>query len=429
MRFIPGLVLGLAFTTSAFSEDFKLQEITSPHGITFSFYQSDVQNTVAVSLAFKGGVANETADQMAAGFLAPDLLTDGAGGKSAAELFESFQDYGGTFAINAGSDQTNATLSAPSKGIMGAAKLVNMVLTKPDFPEKKLLRRRESIAQRIEEINDYPEFAMQVAFSNAATELHPYQQYFNPSSAALRQVKEADLKPWVAQHLTRDGVVVSVVGDLEPAQAGLLVDDMLDGLPEKSDLQAIPKMVFKAAPPQAIKVNMQTGDQALISIGTALPFSFKLDDWMGGYMLSQIFCGDQKSRLFKDVRESTGNTYGLQSSMSFYEAELMNGVAGRVAKAEVEQTVQLVKKSWDHFRQTGPSDDEIKNAKATMGRYFADLRRNHTAMAQFVRDYRTGHWTTAQIASLPSITENVNLKDPSNLARLFPENPIVVIAQ
>ena len=58
--------------------------------------------------------------------------------------------------------------------------LANLVLTKSDFPERKLVQRREALAERVEEMNAYPETAMQKAFNLAAAEPHPYQNYFNP---------------------------------------------------------------------------------------------------------------------------------------------------------------------------------------------------------------------------------------------------------
>jgi zinc protease len=413
----------------ALANDFPLVELKSPHGITFSFYRSDVQNTVAVAVAFKGGLASDDMNGPATGLIAPGLLTTGAGGQSSAELFELFQDVGGRFSISSNPDQTYAELSAPSKGILGAAKLVNLVLTHPDFPEKKLVRERESFAQRVEEYGAYPDSKMQQAFAAAVSEPHPYQNYFNPSAEAVRRVTRADLMPWMAQHITKDGILVAVVGNLEPAEAKAIVDQMLDGLPEKSDIIPTPKMVFKIPPPLPVKLAADTGDQAILTMGTAFAFNANLEEWASAYMLSQIFTGDQKSRLFKDIRESTGATYGLQPLVNFYEVSMLNAVTGRVAKADLDKTVALIKKSWDQFRIKGPSDDEITNAKASMAHYFGDLSRKHAAMAGFIRDYLTGHWTTAQIAALPSVIFKVNLKDPATLQKLFPENPIVVIAQ
>jgi zinc protease len=427
---LSALVLSIFISTISVlhAEDLPLTELKTPHGVRFSFFKSDVQNTVAVALAFKGGVASDATGD-ATGFLAPGLMMAGAGGKTASELYEALQDFGGGVSLTSNADQTYGLLSAPLKGIMGAAKIANLVLTRPDFPEQKLLQRREALAQRLEEYSVYPDAKMQVAFAAAAAWPHVYDNYNNPSPQSVRNVSRATMAPWAARHITKDGIIVSVVGNLSNEDAASLVDQLLDGLPEKSDITATPKMVFKAAPTAPIILNLQTGDQALLTMGTAYAFNYNLKDWIAATMLSAIFAGDQKTRLFKDIRESTGATYGLQPSFNFNEMALGNAVMGRIAKAEIEKTTALVKKSWDNFRVGGPTDDEITNAKVNMQHYLGDLGRNHYAMAGFVRDYMTGHWTTAQIAKLPELVEASNLKDKALLTKLFPETPIIVIAQ
>lgn len=430
MRYFVSFVLAIMTVASAAcADDLPIVDIKTPHGITFSFYHSEVQSTVAVALAFKGGLASDDPSGPATGLIAPTLLTAGAGGQSSAELFELFQDVGGQFAVSSNPDQTYATLSAPLKGIMGAAKLANLVLTKPDFPEMKVTQYREAFAQRLEEYLTYPDSKVQIAFSKAVSDPHPYQTFYNPSPASVRKVGRSDLASWIVRHITTDGIMVSVVGNLTSAEAATIVDQILDRLPAQTELADTPNMVFKPASALPIALTIGTGDQAVLMMGAALPFDRNLEEWTATSLLSTIFSGDQKSRLFKDIREATGSTYGLQPMANFYEVAMFNSIYGRLAKNDVEKTVQLIKSSWDVYRTKGPTDIEIANAKASMTRYLGDLSRSHVAMAGYIRDYLTGHWTTEQLSKLPSMVEHINLKDPALLARLFPPNPVIVIAQ
>jgi predicted Zn-dependent peptidase len=148
MRILFTLIVALVLNfTSAFADDLPLVALKSPHGVNFGFYRSDVQNTVAIAIAFKGGLASDDPNGPAVGLLAPRLMTTGAAGQTSSELFEAFEDFGGQFSISSNPDQVYAALSAPSKGILGAAKLANLVLTRPDFPERKLTQQREAYAQ------------------------------------------------------------------------------------------------------------------------------------------------------------------------------------------------------------------------------------------------------------------------------------------
>ncbi len=425
------LVFSLLFWFSEFAsaEELPLITLKSIHGIEFTYLRSDLQDTISVSIAFKGGMASDDVNGPATAYLAPALMAASAGGKTNSEMFEAFSDVGGSFSLAANTDQTYAELSAPSKGILGAAKLANLVLTKPDFPEKKFLRRRADLAARVEESAAYPETAMQVAFNFAVAEPHPYQNYFSPTANSLRSVAQSDLRPWVAKHITRDRILVAVVGNLNYDQAREIVDQVLDGLPEKSDLPETPRMQFKSAPVQPIQVAFDTGDQAILNFGMAQNFRADLKQWIAVSMLSQIFVGDQKSRLFKNIRESSGATYGLQPNLAFYEAMLVNGVTGRIAKDKVDETIALVQKSWTKFREDGPTDEEIANARANMHQLIGNVSRDHTRLSGFIRDYLTGHWTASEISHLLALIDEIDLKDKTMLQDLFPVNPIIVIAQ
>ena len=401
----------------ALADDLALVSLTTPKGITFNYLQSDIQDTVSISIAFHGGLASDDRDGPATAFLAPGLMTTGAGGKSNSELYEAFQDVGGSFSVSSNTDQTYAELSAPSKGIIGAAILANLVLTKPDFPVAKLKQKQEALAERVEEINAFPETALQKAFSLAAAELHVYQNYFSPTAESVRRVTAADLRPWVTKHITRDRILLSVVGNLDNDKAKEIVDVILDGLPQTTDLPETPRMVFKPRPLLPVRVAFDTGDQAILSVGMAQNFTADLKQWLAASMLSQIFVSDQKSRLYKEIRESTGASYGLQPNLAFYEAMFINGVSGRIAKTNVDETVALVKKSWDKFREDGPTDEEIANARANMGHYIGNSARDHVRLSGLIRDYMTGHWSTEQIRSLSRLADEIDLKDKAILKK------------
>lgn len=425
------LVFSLLFWFAGFAsaEELPLITLKSIHGIEFTYLRSDLQDTVSVSIAFHGGMASDDVNGPSIAYLAPGLMAAGAGGKTNSELFEAFSDVGGSFSLSTNTDQTYAELSAPSKGILGAAKLANLVLTKPDFPELKFQRRRAALAERVEESSAYPDTAMQLAFNFAVAEPHPYQNYFSPTANSLRAVALSDLRPWVAKHITRDRILVAVVGNLNYDQARDIVDLVLDGLPEKTDLPETPRMNFKPAPVQPIQVAFDTGDQAILNFGMAQKFRADLKQWIAVSMLSQIFVGDQKSRLFKDIRESSGATYGLQPNLAFYEAMLVNGVTGRIAKDKVDETIALVQKSWTKFREIGPTDEEIANARANMHQLIGNVSRDHTRLSGFIRDYLTGHWTASEISHLLALIDEIDLKDKIMLQDLFPVNPIIVVAQ
>lgn len=425
--FILFTLWATAFAAAA--GNIPLIEFKTPHGIPVIYFNSDTQDTVAIALAFDCGTACDGANGTATGPLALSMLYEGADGKSSSELYESLQDVGANFSIDATPDQTYGAVSAPTRGIDGAVELINSILRHPDLPESRFMRKRDTMARRSEESSIYPEAAIQKAFFENAIGAHPYLNYFAPKPENIIAVKPGDLKPWLKSHLNLKDVIVSVVGNVDQAHAGSLVDKLLDGLPQNSELKPVPVAQFETPPAGPIFLSGDKSGQASLVVGSVFPRDIALKDWIAGYMLSSIFSGDQKSRLFKDIREGTAATYGLQPSINFYEALTVNSIRGRISTVNVSGTLALIAKSWDKFRNEGPNAEEVENARVEQLQSLNVLSRNHENFAGMLRDYRTGHWSVAEIATLPDVIRTVNLNDPTVLKRYFSEKPIVVVAQ
>jgi zinc protease len=429
MRIIVVFLSLWATAFAATAANISLVEFKTPHGIDVTFFHSNTQDTVAIALAFDCGTACDGVNGSATGQLALSMLYEGADGKSSSELYESLQDVGANFSVDATPDQTYSSIAAPTRGIDGAVVLINSIFRHPDLPENRFKRKRDTRARRAEEASTFPEFAIEKEFYEKAIEAHPYLNYFAPKPETIRAVELSGLKPWLKSHLNLKNMIVTVVGNVDQVQAGALVDKLLDGLPETSDLKPVPVARFGTPPPNPIILKCDKSGQAAIIVGSVFLRDAALKDWVAGNMLSSIFSGDQKSRLFKDIREDTAATYGLRPAINFYEAMSVNTIRGRISTVDVTGTLALIAKSWDKFRNQGPTPGEVENARVGQMNSLNVSLRNHENFAGMLRDYRTGHWSTAEIAGLPDVIQNVNLNDPAVLKRYFSEKPIVVVAQ
>ena len=418
----------LAFAARAEAQ-IPLQSFTTPQGHPVVLLQDKVQDSVAIAMAFKCGLACDDEKDYAAGFLAPGLTMEGANGQSASEIFEDFMDTGGTLNFSANSDETYLSLAAPSTGLDDAVKITNMVLTKPDFSENKLTQKRDRLATTIDETKLDADTKAQLAFIDAAVGPSTYDHYFSPRADDVRHVTTDQMKTWMKRHVATDGVLISVVGNIDKAKAGEVVDKLLAGLPQKSDDTKFPELKFQNPKPEPIIVHGDGGKQVVVNFGMIGNRPEKLEDWLGGSMLAKIFASGQKSRLFAQVREATGQTYGLESDFNFYEQLGMNRVTGRLGTTALDQSLAVMRKAWDQFRVEGPTEAEIREARSDMFNEFGAILRDHKGAAERIRDYLTGHWSAEELSHIPEIIAGIDLHDKTLRERFFTENPITVIVQ
>lgn len=418
----------LAAMTSADAQ-IPLQSFTTAQGHPVVLLQDKVQDSVAIALAFKCGLACDKEDEYAAGLLAPALTMEGAGGESSSEIFEDFMDTGGTLNFSANSDETYLSLSAPRSGLEDAIKITNMVLTKPDFPENRLAQKRDRLATSIDETKLDAEIKAQLAFIDAGVGTSSYDHYFSPRSEDIRKVTSAQLKTWLQRHVATDGVLIAVVGNIEKAKAGEMVDKLLAGLPQKSDDTKFPVLTFQKPKATPVVVDGDGGKQLVVNFGMIGNRPASLSDWLGGSMLARIFSSGQKSRLFAQVREATGQTYGLDSDFNFYEQLGMNRIKGRLGTTNLDQSLAVMRKAWDEFRANGPTEAEIKEARFDMLNELGNVMRDHQAAAERLRDYLTGRWSVDELAQMPEIISGIDLQDKTLRERFFTPDPITVIVK
>ena len=425
------LNLSLSFKTlvAAPRQQLDLTEQVSPNGFHFALANSNIQDVVAIALAMPCGLACDSPETYAAGAIGPTAAWhSGAGNLSASETYEGFKDFSTHLSFGANSDNFLLGLSAPSRGIEGAVKLTNELMLHPALKENAIIRLRSQLAQQFEESRLDDEMKSFIGFLRASADAAGYEHYFLPEPADIGKVTSTHIVDWLRLHLSTHGILISVVGDITPHSAGVLVDELLAHVPPTSLLGHVPGATFHSGG-EIVELKGNGGAQAVVSFGASVAKPSTLTSWIGGRMLSAIFADGSKSRMFRDIREKIGATYGLQLDFNFYESLTMNRITGRIAEAKLPDAIAQMRKSWDDFRENGPTDIEAAEARAAMLNEINDISHDHMRFAETLRDVLAGHWSVDEIATIPSLIAQIDLKDKTLLTEFFPPNPIIVVVK
>jgi len=172
--------------------------------------------------------------------------------------------------------------------------------------------------------------------------------------------------------LARDGLKIAIVGNLDAAAAGALVDRIFGALPAKADLRAVP-----AADPQGLGQRIIVGmdvPQTVITFGR--PGVFRRDpDFMAAYIVDHILGGGTfSSRLYAEVREKRGLAYGISDSLVWLKgtALMIGGTATRADRTA--ETLQVIESEIQRMAEAGPTEEELTKAKAYLkGSYALNL--------------------------------------------------------
>src|SRR5205085_5809658 len=94
---------------------------------------------------------------------------------------------------------------------------------------------------------------------------HPYGRQANGTLESVPMIDVADLRDYVGRVLAKDTLRIAVVGDVDPAALGQLLDKTFGGLPAKASLTPVAD-VEPAKPPQRTFIPLDV-PQTVVTFG------------------------------------------------------------------------------------------------------------------------------------------------------------------
>jgi len=384
------LYLAAALTLAGFahpSSALSIEKVVSPSGIEAWLVEDHHNPIIAVDFAIAAGSATDPAGKEGLALMTASLLDEGAGDLDAQAFQGRLEDLAIGLTFSADADNFHGRLKTLSDNRDEAFKLLHLALTKPRFDADAVSRVRAQMLVALQQEEQDPQALVGRAFAGAIFPNHPYGRL--STEASLKAIADADLKAWPAGHLSRDRLVISVVGDLTPAQLSAILDGTFGDLPAKVDLPA----VADVAAPQtgSLKIIRRPIPQSTVNFGEQ-GVKRNDPDWYSAYVMNYILGGGSfSSRLMTEVRVKRGLAYGAYTALEPYSHGAL--VAGEVAtrNAKVAESLSVIK---DEFRKMAATDvpaGELNSAKTYLNGAFPLQMDSTTAIAGLLSVVQRDH--------------------------------------
>ena len=364
MSRIVAIALGLALAVTATAADAasKIQAITSPGGIKAWMVSEPSIPIVALDYAFTGGANADPADKPGVATMVGSLLDEGAGKLDARAFQEMLEERAVQLGFVANRDQFRGSLHTLTANLDEAVDMLRLALTEPRFDDEPVARIRDQLQAQLVRNSTNPNDIANRAWWAAAFPNHPYGRPSSGTRESLAAITVDDLKAYVRNVFARDTLTISIVGDLDAAKAGEIIDRIFGGLPEKAKLEPVPPATMQGLGERVV-VNLDV-PQTVISFGS--PGLARTDpDFFAAYIVNHIYGGgSMSSRLYREVREKRGLAYGIRSSLVWMDAAhiLSGGTATRGDRAA--ETLSLIDDETKRMAAEGPTQEELDKAKA-----------------------------------------------------------------
>jgi zinc protease len=404
----------------------KIQHLISPGGIEAWFVQDATVPLVAMEYAFGGGATHDPADKSGVGNMVANLLDEGSGELDSKTFHERLDRRAIELSFTSTRDYFRGSLRMLKDNTDEAFDLLRMALTSPHFESADVERVRAQILSGLRRDSSNPSALASRKFLEVAFGDHPYGRHANGTLESVPKINVADMKDYVRHVLAKDTLRIAVVGDVDPATLGKLLDKTFGALPAKASLTPVPD-VEAARPPQRAFIPLEV-PQTVVTFGGP---GIKRNDpnFMAGYVVNHILGGGSlSSRLYREVREKRGLAYSVYQALLWmdHSAIFIGNTGTRADRAG--ETVDAIDKEIRRIAEDGPTQQELDEAKSYLKGSQMLALDTSSKLATALLQYQQDKLPIDYIEKRNAIVDAVTLDDAKKAAkRLWGQGLLTVI--
>ena len=372
LRIISACLLGLGVLSNAYAI-LPIEKLDSYKGAQAYLVQTKALPMVDIEVSIDAGDRYDPVGKSGVADMVAGLMNFGARGDKGllteAQIADEIADLGANIGLSVGGERAILRIRSLSRKDLRdrAVQLAAAMLSAPSYDPKIVEREKQRTITSLREAETKPEFVLERRFKKSVYGNYPLAD--SPSVQSVSSVNVNDLKQFHKQFYRGDRMIVSIVGDVDRAQAAEIVQTLLKQIPQSGqaigklpDLQRSP---VEALAQREIQIPFDS-QQAHIAMGmTAVarnnPDYFPL--LVGNYILGG---GGFVSRLMSEVREKRGLAYSV---FSYFAPGKENGIFQAGLQTKNDQAalaLDVMSTTIAQFIADGPTPSELEAAKSNL---------------------------------------------------------------
>ncbi|MEK0443019.1 MAG: hypothetical protein RL403_1997 [Bacteroidota bacterium] len=290
-----------------------------------------------------------------------DMMMGGTKNRTKDQLDQEIDFIGASLSASA----TSVSASSLKKHQGKVLELMADVLFNPVFPEAELEKLKKQSLTGLATTKDDPQ-AISSRLSRAVLygKNHPYGE--SQTEQTTKNITLDDVKAYYQTYFKPNIAYLAIVGDIEKAEAQRVVNQYFGAWKKGVVPTFTYPMPVRAAKQAVALVDRSSSVQSVIDVTQPVAMKIGDPDYISSRLLNQILGGGSASRLFMNLREDKGFTYGAYSSI---EADKLVGNISASASVRSEVTDSAVYEFVYEIKnlvEKGVTQEELDKAKAEL---------------------------------------------------------------
>ena len=319
---------------------------------------------VALSLVVDAGASRDPSARPGLASFTAAMLTEGTKTRSATRLSDEAGFIGASLGASAGVDQGSLGGATLVKHLPKFLELLADVAMNPAFPKGDFERVQDERLVALLQQRDQPQAIASRAFAPVFWGAHPYGHYSLGTEESVKATRPKDLAAFHERHWRPGNAELVVVGDVSEAELRPLLQATLGAWKPGRPLAPLPPAP-PAAPKRTVLLEKANAPQAYLLLG--MPgLRRSSDEYAAASVAFQVLGGGMSSRLFRNLREDKGYTYGVYARG---DSRRLAGVSFVVGSVKAEVTGAAVKellRELERLRSEPVGEAELEDAKSSL---------------------------------------------------------------
>jgi predicted Zn-dependent peptidase len=307
-----------------------------------------------------------------------DMMMGGTKNRTKDQLDQEIDFIGASLSASA----TSVSVSSLKKHQGKVLNLMADVLFNPVFPQPELDKLKKQSLTGLATTKDDPQ-AISSRLSRAVLygKNHPYGE--SQTEQTTKNIALEDVKAYYQTYFKPNIAYLAIVGDMDKAEAQKVVNQYF-GTWKKGVVPTFTyPMPVRAAKQAVALVDRSSSVQSVIDVTQPVAMKIGDTDYISSRLLNQILGGGSASRLFMNLREDKGFTYGAYSSI---DADKLVGTISASASVRSEVTDSAVYEFVYEIKnlvEKGVTQVELDKAKAELAGSFGRSLEQPGTVANF----------------------------------------------
>jgi zinc protease len=350
----------------------KPVEVVLDNGLTVMILEDHRFPVVNMSLQMSGaGPIFDPADKPGLANLTAQMLREGTKTRNSRQIAEEVDKLGATLGANSGFGSTAASINASglSDNFDQWFGLLTDMLINPSFPADEFGKLKARQKTALMQQRTQPGFLSQERFRRVVYGNHP-AAVFSTTPAVLDSLTPEMLAAWHRERYVPQNAILGIAGDVKASEVIAKLKTALAGWKRTDYKETLPPNAKPTTEGKIYLIDRPNSVQSTIMMGN-IAIDRRHPDYIPVVVMNGVVGGSASARLFLNLREEKGYTYGAYSGFTALKYPGPWSASSDVRTEVTEGAMTEFMRELNRIRDEKVSVDELEEQKRSIVANFA----------------------------------------------------------